>query len=103
MMPRSHSTKQRGATVALGLVLLGMTAAAAQSGYESPAVLRAADVAPAELLQGKVYTIDERVPTDGLVTKTTFHSPLGEFEAEGPGMVAVRAAEIQALDVLSKT
>jgi hypothetical protein len=40
---------------------------------------------------------------DGLVTKTTFHAPFGEFVAEGPGMVAVRAAEIQALDVLSKT
>ena len=74
-----------------------------QSAFETPAVLRAADVAPPELLRNDVLRIDDRVATDGLVTKTLFHSPLGEFEAEGPGMVAVRAGEIQALDVLSKT
>lgn len=94
--------KQRWSVVALGVVL-GLTAAGAQSQYEAPAVLRAADVVPAELLQSSVYTIDERVPTDGLVATRTFHSPLGEFLAEGPGMTAVRAEEIQALDVLTKT
>ena len=94
--------KQRGIAVTLGVVL-GLTAAGAQSQYEAPAVLRAADVVPAELLQSPVYTIDERVPTDGLVATRTFHSPFGDFVAEGPGMTAVRAAEIQALDVLSKT
>jgi hypothetical protein len=94
--------KQRWIVVALGVVL-GLTAATAQSPYEAPAVLRAADIVPAELLQSPVYTIDERVPTDGLVATRTFHSPLGEFLAEGPGMTAVRAAEIQALDVLTKT
>jgi hypothetical protein len=94
--------KQRAMAVALGVVL-GLSAAGAQSRYEAPAVLRAADVAPAELLQSTVYKIDERVTTDGLITKTVFDSTLGEFVAEGPGMVAVRAAEIQALDVLSKT
>jgi hypothetical protein len=94
--------KQGWIAVALGVVL-ALTAAGAQSQYEAPAVLRAADVVPAELLRSPVYTIDERVPTDGLVATRTFHSPLGEFLAEGPGMTAVRAAEIQALDVLSKT
>ena len=94
--------QQRWFVVALGVVL-GLTAAGAQSQYEAPAGLRAADVVPAELLQSSVYTIDERVPTDGLVATRTFHSPLGEFLAEGPGMTAVRAAEIQALDVLTKT
>src|SRR5262245_37949364 len=101
-MHRSLSMKQCGIVVALA-VALGLTAAGAQSGYEAPAVLRAADVVPAELLQSKVFQIDDKVTTDGLVTKMLFHSPLGEFEAEGPGMTAVRAAEIQALDVLSKT
>ncbi len=96
--------KQRRVLVATALgVVFGLTVAGAQSPYETAAVLRAADVAPPELLQSQVYKIDERVTTDGLVTKTTFHSSFGEFVAEGPGMVAVRAAEIQALDVLSKT
>src|SRR5262245_20862399 len=101
-MHRSLSMKQCGIVVALA-VALGLTAAGAQSGYEAPAVLRAAEVVPAELLRSSVFKMDERVPTDGLVTKTTFQSPFGEFVAEGPGMVPVRAAEIQALDVLSKT
>jgi hypothetical protein len=96
--------KHRGVVMALGVVLgAGLTTAGAQSAYEPPAVLRAVDVAPPELLQSSVFKIDDRVPTDGLIAKTTFHSPLGEFVAEGPGMVAVRAVEIQALDVLSKT
>src|SRR5262245_7716758 len=100
-MHRSLSMKQCGIVVALA-VALGLTAAGAQSGYEAPAVLRAAEVVPAELLRSSVFKMDERVPTDGLVTKTTFQSPFGEFVAEGPGMVAIRAREIQALDVLSK-
>jgi hypothetical protein len=96
--------KQRGILVATGLgVVVGLTVAGAQAPYEDPAVLRAADIVPAELLQSPIFRIDERVTTDGLLTRTTFQSPLGEFVAEGPGMVAVRATEIQALDVLTKT
>jgi len=61
--------KQRVIAVVVGVVL-GLTVAAAQSGYETPAVLRAADVVPAELLQNPVLKIDERVTTDGFVTTT---------------------------------
>src|SRR5262245_40834823 len=89
--------------MALGVALgAGITTMGAQSRYEAPAVLRAADVVPAELLHSSVFKIEDRVPTDGLITKTTFHSPFGEFLAEGPGMAAIRAHEIQALDTLSK-
>jgi hypothetical protein len=96
--------KRRSVVMTLGIVLgAAITTAGAQSGYEAPAVLHAADVAPTELLQSSVFKIDDRVPTDGLITKTTFQSAFGEFVAEGPGMMAVRATEIQALDVLSKT
>jgi hypothetical protein len=77
--------------------------ALAQGGYEAPAVLRATDLVPAELLQDPRYRIEELVTTDGLQAKVLLRSELGDFEAEGPGMVAVRAAEIKALDVLSKT
>ncbi|HEY7601870.1 MAG TPA: hypothetical protein VIB60_05140 [Methylomirabilota bacterium] len=59
---------QRGFAVAIGVMLAGgLTAAYAQSRYEAPAVLRPADAVPAELLGSPVYTIDERVTTDGLV------------------------------------
>jgi hypothetical protein len=90
--------------VAIGLVLTAELAPVpAQPRYEPPAELRAADVVPPELLHSSVYTIDDRVTTDGLVTRTVLRSDQGEFVAEGPGMVAVRAAEMQALDVLAKT
>ncbi len=96
--------KQRRIVAAIGIVLVaGLTVTHAQSRYDAPAVLRAANVVPAELLRSPVYTVDERVTTDGLMTKTILHSPFGDFVAEGPGMAAVRAAEIQALDVLART
>jgi hypothetical protein len=89
---------------AIGIVLVTvLTAGHAQSRFEAPAVLPVADVVPAGLLRSPVYTLAERVTTDGLLTKTVLRSPYGDFEAEGPGMAAVRAAEIQALDVLAKT
>ena len=92
-----------GPVVALGVVLsAGLTTAGAQTLYEDPAILRAADILPPEFLQSPLYTIDEQVTTDGLLIKAVLHSALGDFVAEGPGMVAVRAAETQALDVLSK-
>src|SRR5262245_22185156 len=96
--------KHLGHVVAIGLTLsIVSVEVGAQPSYEAPAVLRAADVASPQILQSPVYTIDQRVTTDGLLTKTVFHSSLGEFAAEGPGMAAVRATEIQALDILSKT
>jgi hypothetical protein len=89
--------------IVIGLAVVAGSLALAQSGHEAPAVLRAVDVVPPALLHSAVYTVDDRVTTDGLLTKTTLRSGLGEFVAEGPGMVAVRAAELQALDVLTKT
>jgi hypothetical protein len=56
--------KNRSVVMALGIALgTGITTAGAQSGYEAPAVLRAADVAPPELLQSSVFKIDDRVPS----------------------------------------
>src|SRR5262245_12869987 len=102
--PIGVSMRHRGCAAAIVIVFgAGLTVAGAQSQTEAPAVLRAADVVPPALLQSSIYRIDERVTTDGLLTKTLFHSPQGDFTAEGPGMAAVRATELQALDVLSKT
>jgi hypothetical protein len=96
--------KRTWCVVAVALVgSAGSVHVSAQNRYEAPAVLSAVDVVPREILQNRLYKVDDRVTTDGLLAKTVFHSQLGEFTAEGPGMVAVRAAEIQALDVLTKT
>jgi hypothetical protein len=96
--------KRSWCAVAVALVASAWSVeTSAQGHYEAPAVLRAEDVVPLEVLHNPLYKVEERVTTDGLLAKTVFHSALGDFVAEGPGMVAVRAAEIQALDVLSKT
>jgi hypothetical protein len=90
---------------AVVLSLIGRAAkpGTAASGFEAPPVLQAADLAPADLLQGPRFQVEPRVPTDGLLAKFTIRSDFGVFEAEGPGMLGIRVGEIQALDVLEKT
>ena len=87
-------------TCLLGAVT-GVTPVAGQAAFEKPAVLRAADLAPAELPKGPRFQVDETVTTDGLLARFTIKSDFGPFEAQGPGMLAVRVAEIRALDTLS--
>jgi len=85
-------------------VVAGATRTArAASSFETPPVLKASDLAPAELLKGPRFHVDPQVPTDGLLTKFTIRSDFGDFEAEGLGMLGIRVGEIQALDVMSKT
>jgi hypothetical protein len=89
------------ATAVLLGAVAGVTPVAGQAAFEKPAVLRAADLAAAELLKGPRFQVDETVPTDGLLARFTIKSDFGPFEAQGPGMLAVRVAEIRALDTLS--
>jgi hypothetical protein len=79
----------------------GATRVVAQAAFEKPAVLRARDLATPEMLRGPRFQVDEAVPTDGLLAKFTIKSDFGPFEAQGPGMLQVRVAEIKALDTLS--
>ena len=81
------------ATALLLASTAGVAPVAGQAAHESPAVLRAADLAPAELLTGPRFQVEERVPTDGLLARFTIKSDFGPFEAEGPGMLAVRVSE----------
>ena len=61
------SIKHCRLVVALGVMLsVGSMMAGAQARYEAPAVLHAAEIVPSELLQSPLYTIDERVTTEGL-------------------------------------
>jgi hypothetical protein len=87
----------------LGLIVGATKPAMASSGFEVPPMLKASDLAPAELLKGPRFHVDPKVPTDGLLAKFTIRSDFGDFEAEGPGMLGIRVGEIQALDVMSKT
>jgi hypothetical protein len=97
-------TRSLGGALAAGLLLAsstGIPPVAGQDAYETPPVLRAADLAAAELLKGPRFQVDETVTTDGLLAKFTITSDFGRFEAQGPGMLAVRVTEIRALDTLS--
>ena len=47
--------------------------------YESPPVLSASVLLPAQILQGPHHRVDERVVNDGYLNHYTIHSQFGEF------------------------
>ena len=84
----------------------GTQAIGAATGYEQQPVLKASQLAPAELLKGARFQVDEMVPTDGFLGRFTLRSDFGTFEAHGRGMLQIRVAEVAALeqlDAVSKT
>jgi len=68
--------------------------------YETPDILRASEVLPPNLLEGKNYNIHDDVLTYGFTNYYTIMSPLGTFEAEGDDMVRTRIHEIKAIEAL---
>ncbi len=70
---------------------------------EAPPVLKASDLAPAELLAGPEFKVDGSVPTDGFYGIFTVRSPYGSVQARGVAMLRVRTAEMQALAKLEET
>jgi hypothetical protein len=70
--------------------------------FESPPVLHAQDLAPASLLQGAGFQVEDAVPTDGIVARFTIRSDVGVFEAYGVETLAVRIAELNALRALDR-
>ena len=81
-------------------LVLGLAAIAVAADYEKPPVLPAKDIVPATILAGKGYTIDAKVPTDGLLGRYTIRSPAGTFQAHGLEMLAVRVPELAAIQHL---
>jgi hypothetical protein len=91
-------------TLALSLWGVGLaTVAGAQSKFEEPPVLKASDLAPATMLKGPRFTVDERVPVADLLPHFTVRSDFGVFEAHGRDMLGTRVIEVGALDQLEKT
>jgi len=70
---------------------------------EAPPVLKAADLAPAELLTGLNFAVDDVVPTDGFYGIFTVRGAYGSVQARGVAMLRVRDAEMQALAKLEET
>jgi hypothetical protein len=68
--------------------------------FDTLAVLHAIDTAPAKLLLGPGFRVEDAVPTDGLSTRFTIRSDVGVFEAWGVETLALRVAEIPAIRLL---
>ena len=75
--------------------------AQAPSGFETPPVLPASELAPPELLQGPTFTVAPQVPIVGMLGHFTLRADGGPFEAHGREMLRIRVGELQALAQLS--
>lgn len=87
----------------IAAMVTATAALAASDGFEAPPVLRAADVAPPDLLNVPGVRVDDRVATDGLTTRFVIHSSAGEFQAHGVETLRLRVVEIPALIELDRT
>jgi hypothetical protein len=90
----------------VSVACLDVTKAVAGTGFETPPILQARDLAPATLLNGNGFHVDSQVPTDGLTANFTIHTDLGTIQAHGIEMLRIRIAEVPAmieLNQISKT
>ncbi len=92
--------------IALAAVVCALTSVAAAQptadDFDKPIVLHAVDTAPAKLLIGPGFRVEDAVPTDGLTTRFTIRSDVGVFEAWGVESLALRVAEIPAIRLLDE-
>jgi len=87
------------------LLLIPIRTASAQTAtqFEAPPTLPAQELAPATLINGNGFHVDQAVPTDGLTAHFTLHSDVGTFNADGLEMLRIRVAEIPAIVELNQT
>ena len=76
-------------------VVVGMGSLAVA--YETPELLSARDILPANLIKGQHYTVLDEVVNDGLTNEFSITSPHGQFKAFGESMLRIRIQEIRAL------
>jgi hypothetical protein len=81
-------------------MLVGVSPAA---DFEKPPTLPAQVLAPASLLSGSGFHVNNEVPTDGLLAHYTIQSDVGVFQANSTEMLKIRIAEIPAIQELTKT
>jgi hypothetical protein len=101
--------RQRGVRAALILAVMLVATIGGEkaiggtkASYEKQPVLQASQLAPAELLRGPRFQVDEKVPTDGFLARFTIRSDFGTFEAHGREMLKIRVAEVAALEQLEQ-
>jgi hypothetical protein len=89
--------------LALSMLLLFLDVqdpASAPPGYEAQPVLKAVDLVPGALLKGPKFTVDPRVPTTSYLAQFTLRSEYGTLEVHGRDLLAIRVAEVGALEQL---
>lgn len=69
---------------------------------KAPVTLEAAEVLPAEILQGDNYVIDGEVKNDGYVNLYRLESGYGTMWAETTAELMVRLAELKAMDAMEQ-
>jgi hypothetical protein len=71
--------------VFLAINLVSVAFAQDTGTFESPPILHARELAPATLLNGSGFHVDDGVPTDGLTANYTIRTDLGPLQAHGLG------------------
>lgn len=70
--------------------------------FETPPVLRAADLVAEELLEGPHYKVDPEVQNDGYMNHYEIHSDFGDFQARSGLILEMRIKEVYALAKLAE-
>ena len=99
---RTWRALEAATLAAIACVLAGPAPAQTPEEFDKPTVLHAVDTAPAKLLLGPGFRVEDAVPTDGLTARFTILSDVGVFEAWGVETLAVRVAEIPAIRLLDE-
>lgn len=103
--PRSNWPRGKFGLTSLILALIMSRAAVAGSAgrFERPPSLPPQTLAPATLVQGPGFRVDDPVPTDGLVAHFQIRSDVGVFPAPGLDLLRIRVAELPAIVQLQNT
>jgi len=75
---------------------------AQDAGYETPPVLKAADLVDPSLLSGPQHRVDAEVRNDGFMNHFQIRSDFGDFEAESEELLEIRVREVAALAKLAE-
>jgi len=84
----------------LALPLLSLATAAVAAPYEREPVLDAVELVSPSLLNGPGYAVAPQAPVVGYQARFTLRTPHGQIEAESVEMLAVRIAEMPALEAV---
>lgn len=109
-MTRQTSSGRDAAVFLLSFVALiggsAVSLADDTAAYETPPIVSAADILPAELLNGEHHRVDEEVRSDGYLNYYAIRSDYGDLAPASTTMLRIRIRELAALaqlDEISKT